>query len=128
MHIYKVEWAMCTLSGKLASITLLIDTFDSHLDSQSKAIIKNLPKKTHAKKILCILWSRNLIFGKNVIAQYIEDNLSLFQIEDNKKELDFLEMVEKHEKSATFLAENSGFFPPVLKGQDRYFLNLIHIL
>ncbi|CAG8834213.1 15582_t:CDS:2 [Gigaspora margarita] len=52
-----VEQAMCTLSGKLASITLPIDIFGSYLDSQDKVINQEPAKKNfcHAKETLCIL-------------------------------------------------------------------------
>ncbi|CAG8844878.1 7100_t:CDS:2, partial [Gigaspora margarita] len=134
-----VERAMSTLSGKLAGITLPIDTFGSHLDSQGKVINQELAKKNfrHAGETLCTLWSRDLIFGKNVMAQYVEDNLPPFQIEDNEEESKtFWKWLEKHtqicqysldirkcddltcchpkrnEESAAFLAENGGFLPP----------------
>ncbi|CAB4475415.1 unnamed protein product [Rhizophagus irregularis] len=34
----------------------------------------------------------------------------------------------RHEEAAILLAENNGFFPPVTKGKDGYFLNPFHIL
>ncbi|CAG8748294.1 19625_t:CDS:2 [Cetraspora pellucida] len=99
-----VERAMCTLSGKLVGITLSIDTFGSHLDSQDKVINQELAKKNfcHTGETLCTLWSRDLIFSKNVMTQ--------------------------HEESAAFLAENDGFLLPVSKGQDEYYLNPVYIL
>ncbi|CAB4390109.1 unnamed protein product [Rhizophagus irregularis] len=35
---------------------------------------------------------------------------------------------KRNEEAAILLAENDGFLPPVTKGKDRHFLNLIHIL
>ncbi|CAG8832415.1 4115_t:CDS:2, partial [Gigaspora margarita] len=52
-----VEWAMYTLSEKFAGITLPIDTFGSHLNSQSKVINQELAKKNfrRAGETLCTL-------------------------------------------------------------------------
>jgi hypothetical protein len=35
---------------------------------------------------------------------------------------------KRNEKVAILLAENDGFLPPVTKGKDRCYLNLLHIL
>ena len=71
---------MCTLSGKLAGITLPIDTFGSHLNSQGKVRDSELAKKNfcHAGEALYALWNRDQIFGKPVLTQYVEDNISHF--------------------------------------------------
>ncbi|CAG8798949.1 16770_t:CDS:2, partial [Gigaspora margarita] len=53
-----VEREIATLSGKLAGITLSIDYFGKHLDSQGK--------------------SRDLIFEKHVHAQYIDTFMNPF--------------------------------------------------
>ncbi|CAG8503139.1 5823_t:CDS:2 [Cetraspora pellucida] len=105
--ITPVKQAMCILSGKLAGITLLIDIFGSHLDSQDK----------------------------NVMTQYVEDNLPSFQIEDNEKDLNIRKCDDltcchpkRHKESAAFLAENNKFLPPVLKSWNGHYLNSVHIL
>ncbi|CAG8737893.1 3711_t:CDS:1, partial [Funneliformis mosseae] len=40
----------------------------------------------------------------------------------------FLCLSKRHEEAAILLAENDRFFPPVTKGKDGHFLNLLHIL
>jgi len=71
-----VERSMCTLSGKLAGITLPIDKFGSHLNSQGKVINPELAKKNfcYAGEALCTLWNKDQIFGKPVLTQYIAEN------------------------------------------------------
>jgi hypothetical protein len=69
-----IERGMATLSGKLAGITLPIDHFGKHLNSQGNITDPGLATQNfqHAGKALCDIWSRDLIFGKRVDAQYID--------------------------------------------------------
>jgi len=75
-----VERSMSILSQKLAGITLLIDKFGSHLNSQGQVTDLELAMKNfrYAGEALCTLWKRNPIFGKPVIVQYTDQKNSLF--------------------------------------------------
>ncbi|CAG8756976.1 4909_t:CDS:2, partial [Cetraspora pellucida] len=118
-----VKQAMCILSGKLADITLPIDTFGFCLDSQSKVINQELAKKNfrHTGETLCTLWGRDLIF---------ERHMRICQYSLNIRKCDDLTCChpKRHEESAAFLAENDGFLSPVSKGWNGHYLNLVHIL
>jgi hypothetical protein len=65
---------MSTLSQKLAGITLPIDKFGSHLNSQGQVVDSELAMRNfrYAGEALCTLWKRDPIFGKPVITQYID--------------------------------------------------------
>ncbi|PKC03466.1 hypothetical protein RhiirA5_423714 [Rhizophagus irregularis] len=56
-----VERGMATLSGKLAGITLPIDHFGTHLDSQGKVIDAELAIQNfrYSGEALCELWRRD---------------------------------------------------------------------
>ncbi|CAG8852584.1 186_t:CDS:1, partial [Gigaspora margarita] len=75
-----VERAIATLSGKLAGITLPIDHFGKHLDSQGKVINSDLAKNNfrYAGEALCKIWCRDHIFGKKVDATYIDKAIDPF--------------------------------------------------
>ncbi|EXX58145.1 hypothetical protein GLOIN_2v1783204 [Rhizophagus irregularis DAOM 181602=DAOM 197198] len=151
-----VERGMATLSGKLAGITLLVDHFESHLNTQGKR--------------------KDLIFGKSVDAQYVEELTNLFenlefegtvkekeeerkqQKKKQENENDIPECfvpwswIENHcnlcqysldikrctnasccgpsrAKEATeLLLLNNGFLPPITKAKDGHFTNPIHLL
>src|SRR3954471_2848154 len=72
---------MATLSGKLAGITLPIDHFGSHLNTQGKVIDPELALQNfrYAGESLCDIWSRDLIFGKCVNARYVEELANPFE-------------------------------------------------
>jgi hypothetical protein len=57
---------MATLSEKLASITLPVDHFGSHLNTQGKVIDPELALRNfqYAGESLCNIWCKDLIFGK----------------------------------------------------------------
>ena len=65
---------MATLSKKVAGITLPIDHFGSHLDSQGKVRDCELGLRNfeYAGQALANLWRKDLIFGKPVLAEYID--------------------------------------------------------
>ncbi|GBC47991.2 uncharacterized protein LOC106141435 [Rhizophagus irregularis DAOM 181602=DAOM 197198] len=69
-----VERSMATLSQKLAGITLPIDKYGSHLNSQGKVVDSELAMKNmrYAGETLCTLWERDPIFGRPVTTQYID--------------------------------------------------------
>ena len=71
---------MATLSQKLAGISLPIDKFGSHLNSQDQVVNSNLAMRNfrYAGEALCTLWERDPIFGKPIIAQYTDQNSSPF--------------------------------------------------
>ncbi|PKB97764.1 hypothetical protein RhiirA5_432533 [Rhizophagus irregularis] len=75
-----VERSMSTLSQKLAGITLPINKFGSHLNSQGQVVDSELAMKNfrYAGEVLCTLWERDLIFGKPVITQYIDHKNTSF--------------------------------------------------
>ncbi|EXX60136.1 hypothetical protein RirG_182670 [Rhizophagus irregularis DAOM 197198w] len=72
---------MATLSEKLAGITLPIDHFGSHLNTQGKVIDPELALQNfrYAGESLCDIWSQDLIFGKSVDARYVEELANLFE-------------------------------------------------
>ncbi|PKY60731.1 hypothetical protein RhiirA4_431338 [Rhizophagus irregularis] len=76
-----VERGMATLSGKLAGITLPIDHFGSHLNTQGKVIAPELALRNfrYAGETLCDIWRRDLIFGKKVDARYVEELSNPFE-------------------------------------------------
>uniref|UniRef100_U9U9H8 C2H2-type domain-containing protein n=1 Tax=Rhizophagus irregularis (strain DAOM 181602 / DAOM 197198 / MUCL 43194) TaxID=747089 RepID=U9U9H8_RHIID len=93
-----VERGMATLSGKLAGITLPIDHFGKHLDSQGKVINPELAARNfrYSGEALCEIWRRDLIFGKKVDACYVDMHTNPFehiQFEGTEKE-----MVEKSKR------------------------------
>src|SRR5213076_2155088 len=61
-----VERSMASLSTKLAGITLPVDKFGSHLDSQGKMVDDELARRNFEflGKSLCDLWKRDEIYGK----------------------------------------------------------------
>ncbi|CAG8820678.1 40192_t:CDS:2 [Gigaspora margarita] len=96
-----VERGMTTLSCKLAGVVLPIDHFGTHLNSQSKVINPELALKNfkYAGEALCDIWRHDLIFGKNVNAQYIEEFTTSFknlQFEGTDKEK--IEELERQNK------------------------------
>ncbi|PKB93135.1 hypothetical protein RhiirA5_442218 [Rhizophagus irregularis] len=64
------ERGMATLSGKLAGITLPIDHFRTHLNTQEKVINPELALQNfkYAGKALCDIWRHDLIFERSVDA------------------------------------------------------------
>ncbi|CAB4484137.1 unnamed protein product [Rhizophagus irregularis] len=76
-----VERSMATLSGKLAGITLPIDHFGTHLNSQGKVINPELALQNfrYAGEALCDIWRRDLIFGRSVDTQYVEELVNPFE-------------------------------------------------
>ena len=75
-----VERSMATLSRKLAGITLPINKYGSHLNSQGQVIDPELAMKNfcYAGEALCTLWKRDPIFGKAIITQYTDQKNSPF--------------------------------------------------
>ncbi|CAB4415067.1 unnamed protein product [Rhizophagus irregularis] len=100
---------MATLSGKLAGITLPIDHFGKYLNSQGDVTDPELAAQNfqHAGKALCDIWSRDLIFGKRIDAQYIdtiENPFEDLQFKSTEKEKD--EELERQEKQKQKNAQN----------------------
>ena|SRR6266540_2766504 len=82
---------MAILSCKLASITLPIDHFGIHLNTQGKIIDPELAAQNfcYSGEALCEIWCRDLIFGRKVDACYIDVLMNLFehiQFEEMEKE------------------------------------------
>src|SRR6266540_2176128 len=99
-----VERGMAILSGKLAGIMLPINHFGMHLNTQGKVINPELALQNfkYAKKTLCDIWNRNLIFEKHINAKYVEESKNLFenlQFEGTDKEkAEELKRQEKQKK------------------------------
>ncbi len=76
-----VEREITILSGKLAGVTLLINYFGMHLNTQDKVINSELALQNfkYAEKTLCDIWNHDLIFGKHVNAKYVEESKNLFK-------------------------------------------------
>ncbi|CAB4420565.1 unnamed protein product [Rhizophagus irregularis] len=72
---------MATLSGKLAGITLPIDHFGLHLNTQGKVTDPELALRNfqYAGESLCDIWRRDLIFGRSVDARYVEELANPFE-------------------------------------------------
>ena len=66
---------MATLSGKLAGITLPIDHFGKHLNTQGKVNNLELALQNfrYAREALCDIWRHDLIFRRSVDAQYVKE-------------------------------------------------------
>lgn len=75
-----VERSMATLSQKLAGITLPIDKYGSHFNSQGQVNDSELAMKNfrYTGEALCALWECDSIFGKPVIVQYTDQKSSPF--------------------------------------------------
>ena len=76
-----VERGMATLSEKLAGITLPINHFGTHLNTQKKMINSKLALQNfqYAEEALCDIQRRDLIFGRSVDAQYVEELANPFE-------------------------------------------------
>ena len=76
-----VKRGMTTLSRKLAGITLPIDHFGTHLDTQGKVINPELALQNfrYAGEVFCDIWRHDLIFGRSVNAQYVEELANPFE-------------------------------------------------
>ena len=72
---------MATLSGKLAGITLPIDHFGVHLDSQGKVVDSELATQNfrYSGEAFCEIWYRDLILGKKVDACYVDVHTNSFE-------------------------------------------------
>ncbi|CAB4437126.1 unnamed protein product [Rhizophagus irregularis] len=149
-----VERGMETLSGKLAGITLPIDHFGSHLNTQGKVIDPELALQNfwYAGESLCDIWSRDLIFGKSVDARtkpakkkqdkgddspecfvpwsWIENHCNLCQYSLDIKRCANTSCCGPScaKEAMDFLLLNNGFLPPVTKGRDGHFTSAIHLL
>ena len=69
----RVERRMAPLSHDLAGLILPHDHFGTHLDSQGRTTDRELELSNfeHAGKILADIWSKTVIDGNPVVAEYI---------------------------------------------------------
>ena len=69
-----VERSMASLSAKLAGITLPVNKFGSHLNSQGIVVDEELARQNfeYSGKKLCDIWKRDDIHGKPVNVEYID--------------------------------------------------------
>ncbi|CAG8782214.1 20886_t:CDS:2, partial [Gigaspora margarita] len=117
------QWSLgiATLSGKLAGVILPIDYFGTHLNTQGKVNNQELALKNFrfAGEALYDIWCHDLVFGKCVNAQYVEEFTNPYTSccgpPYTKEAIDFLQI-------------NNGFLPPITKAKDRHFTNPIYLL
>src|SRR5439155_14169600 len=92
---------MATLSGKLVGITLPIDYFGVHLNSQGKVVDPELATQNfrYSGEALCEIWRRDLIFGKKVDACYVDVHTNPFEhIQFEGTEREKIEELKRREK------------------------------
>ena len=145
-----VKRSMASLSTKLAGITLPVDKFGSHLDSQGKVVDDELARRNFefSGKSLCDLWKRDEIYGKPVIVEYVDQENQQFAetqsiswewLENHTQICRYSLDIKKCKNrqccneyiasdAALLLDQNDGFLPPIMKGKDEHFINPIHAL
>ncbi|CAG8817711.1 34248_t:CDS:2 [Gigaspora margarita] len=114
---------MALLSEKLAGITLPVDNFGSHLDSQRKVLDEDLACRNFefAGNYLYDIWKRDKIHGKPVPVEYIDQIRHLFAEFSTSCEY-------RAPDAALLLDQNNGFLPPIMKAKDQHYINPIHAL
>jgi hypothetical protein len=149
-----VEQSMATLSGKLAGIELDAFAHGNHLGSiNGKVVIvdEDLGRHNfrHVGEHLCELWRRNNINGHPVVTTYVEEHIRTDFLDIEEESWDW---IDRHAQICKYsldirkckdrnccseprapeiydiLSANNGFLPPVIKGCDSHFLNLVHSL
>lgn len=149
-----VERSMASLSGKLAGIVLNAFNYGKHLSNvngQTAVVDEELGRKNfkHAGEHLCELWNRDCINEQPVVATYVErhDDTIFSNIEEEtwdwidrhsqicKYSLDLRKCEDKScckppraPEAFELLSLSNGFLPPIVQGQDKHFLNLVHTL
>ncbi|RHZ68376.1 hypothetical protein Glove_295g15 [Diversispora epigaea] len=112
---------MASLSAKLAGITLPVNKFRSHLNSQEIVVDEELARQNfeYLGKKLCDIWKRDNIHGKPVNVEYIDQERHPF----NESE-----PLISAPDAAIFLDDNNEFLLPIMKRKDGHFTNPIHTL
>ncbi|CAG8845534.1 755_t:CDS:2, partial [Gigaspora margarita] len=147
-----VEQSIPSLSKKVATITLPIDYFENHLDSQGNVqdYEIGLQNFRYAGQALADLWRKDLIYEKPVFAEYVDRQTTLFSnmlSSINKNELETKNIKKivktimkiittylcyslglKVIEAAILLSTSNVFLPPLIKGKDGHYLNAIHTL
>ncbi|GBB91411.1 hypothetical protein RclHR1_01870006 [Rhizophagus clarus] len=125
-----VERGMATLSEKLAGITLLVDHFGSHLNTQGKVIDLELTLQNfrYAGESLCDIWQ----------FEGIDKEKEEGRKQQKKKQQDENDILEcfvpcccgppRAKEATELLLLNNSFLPPIMKAKDRHFTNPIHLL
>ncbi|CAI2197596.1 20045_t:CDS:1, partial [Funneliformis geosporum] len=69
-----IKHSIASLSAKLASITIPVGEFGSHLNSQEKVVDEVLAQRNfeYSGKKLCDIWKRDDIHGKPVMVEYVD--------------------------------------------------------
>ncbi|RGB32785.1 hypothetical protein C1646_762499 [Rhizophagus diaphanus] len=109
-----VERSIASLSEKLASITLPIEEFGSHLNSQENYVDQE--KNPFDEPEPSISW------------KWIEEHIQLCRYSLNIKKCKNRKCYSEYRApdAAKLLDENNGFLPPTTKGKDGHFINPIH--
>ncbi|CAG8808674.1 44283_t:CDS:2, partial [Gigaspora margarita] len=146
-----VECSIASLSEKLAGITLPVDNFGSHLDSQGKVLDKDLACRNFefVGNHLCNIWRRDKIYSKPVPVKYVdqirqpfakfESSTSWEWIENHTQICRYLLDIKKCKESrycseykapdaALLLDQNNRFLSPIMKAKDQHYINPIHAL
>jgi hypothetical protein len=76
-----VERGMATLSSKLAGITLPINHFGTHLNTQGRVVDPELAARNfrYLGEALCEIWRQDLIFEKKVNTCYVNILMDPFE-------------------------------------------------
>lgn len=149
-----VERSMASLSGKLVGIELDALTYGNHLgsvDGKVTIIDEDLGRHNfrHAGERLCELWGLDKINGHQVTTSYVEVHHRVDFLDIEEESWDW---IERHAQICKYsldirkckdrnccsqprapeiydlLSANNGFLPPIIKGRDGHFLNLVHTL
>ncbi|CAG8829559.1 9888_t:CDS:2 [Gigaspora margarita] len=104
-----VERSMSSLSKKVAVITLLINHFENHLDSQGN--------------------KRDLIYEKPVLVEYVDEQNEKNSENDNKNNDIYLCYgLGLKVIAAALLSASNRFLSSLIKEKDSHYLNAIHTL
>ncbi|CAG8569541.1 15189_t:CDS:2 [Cetraspora pellucida] len=107
-----VKRSMAFLSEKLTGITLPIDEYGVHLDSQKNVVNKELAQYNFefSENRLCELWNRDNIYDKPVTVYYVDQISQPFGDINHQYCHEY-----KTSNAALLLVQNNGFLLPIAK-------------
>ncbi|CAG8743915.1 35696_t:CDS:2 [Gigaspora margarita] len=128
-----VEKSISSLFKKVAGITLPIDHFGNHLDSQrnvqnyelglqnfhyTKQALADFENDDENNDDLFVSWS------------WIENYCNMYQYSLDIQKYNNLSYCspKRADEAAALLSASNGFLPPLIKGKNGYYLNTIHTL